>query len=183
MRATLGEDHNDTLTIMDNLAVAYVAAGFHDKAIALHEAAIARFNAKLGEDHLTTLVAMNNLARAYQAGGRVDDSIELYEKTLAKLRTKLSDDHPTTLGGDERPGPSYQLAGKLDRSIMLFEATLKGTPSASSGANHPETLQTTSIWRVHTSTAGRAGQGDSAGPGVSRRQPRRIGDRLPADVP
>ena len=29
VRATLGEDHTDTLTIMDNLAVAYAAAGLH----------------------------------------------------------------------------------------------------------------------------------------------------------
>jgi len=42
VQAALGEDHKDTITIMDNLAVAHVAAGSQEKAIALHQAAIAR---------------------------------------------------------------------------------------------------------------------------------------------
>ena len=82
VRASLGDDHADTLTIIDNLAVAYAAAGQAGRAISLHETVLIRLKATLGENHLTTLVAMNNLARAYEAGLRHAESIELYEKTL-----------------------------------------------------------------------------------------------------
>ena len=126
VRATLGEDHTDTITIIDNLAVACAADGLHDRAIALHKTAISRYKATLGEDDLTTLVAINNLARAYQGGGQLSNSIELYVTVLAKLRTKLSDDHPTTLSAMGGLARSYQLAGQVDQAIIIFESTLKG---------------------------------------------------------
>ena len=87
----------DTLTIIDNLAVACAAAGQAARAISLHQTVLLRLQARLGENHLTTLVAMNNLARAYEAGLRHIESIELYEKTLPRLREKLGDDHPIVL--------------------------------------------------------------------------------------
>ena len=95
---------SDTLTIADNLAVAYAAAGRTDRAIPLHEATAARMRSTLGDDHLATLIASNNLARAYAAAGRTNDSIELYETTVEKLRRKLTPDHPTTLDRDAWPG-------------------------------------------------------------------------------
>ena len=57
---------------MNNLAMAYRAAGRLTEALALHEEELKRCKAKLGPDHPDTLTAMNSLAVAYAAAGRFD---------------------------------------------------------------------------------------------------------------
>src|SRR5262249_8309702 len=68
-RKELGEDHPDTLSSMDNLAVAYHHAGQFDRAITLHEQALRARRAKLGDDHPDTLISMNDLAETYSSAG------------------------------------------------------------------------------------------------------------------
>ena len=64
----LGADHEDTLATLDNLALAYRAAGKLPEAIALHEQVRDAFVKKLGADHPETLKKVHNLAMAYQNG-------------------------------------------------------------------------------------------------------------------
>ena len=61
-KAKLGPDHPDTLTSMNNLALAYQAAGKLDLALPLYEETLKLKKAKLGPDHPDTLMSMNNLA-------------------------------------------------------------------------------------------------------------------------
>ena len=78
----LGTDHPDTLLSMNNLALAYQAAGKLDLALPLHEETLKLKKAKLGPDHPDTLTSMNNLAVAYQAAGKLDLALPLLEETL-----------------------------------------------------------------------------------------------------
>ena len=54
---------------MNNLAVAYQAAGKLDLALPLLEETLKLQKAKLGPDHPDTLTSLNNLAVAYQTPG------------------------------------------------------------------------------------------------------------------
>src|SRR5262249_46292367 len=54
--AKLGADHPDTLTSMNNLAVAYWAAGQRDLALPLYLEALEKSTAKLRADHPGTLI-------------------------------------------------------------------------------------------------------------------------------
>ena len=70
MERRLGPDHPDTLTMRDNLAVAYRDAGRAADAIPLFKLTLATRARRLGPDHPDTLITRNNLARAYQEGMR-----------------------------------------------------------------------------------------------------------------
>ena len=55
---------------MNNLAVAYQAAGKLDRALPLYEETLALRKAKLGPDHPDTLQSMINLAQSYLSHAR-----------------------------------------------------------------------------------------------------------------
>jgi hypothetical protein len=63
----LGEDHPDTLTSRNNLAVAYEAAGRVGEAIDLYEQVLAECERILGPDHPLTAIVRDNLAAARRA--------------------------------------------------------------------------------------------------------------------
>ena len=88
---------------MNNLAVAYQAAGKLDLALPLFEETLKLRKAKLGPDHPDTLDSMNNLAMAYQAAGKLDLALPLFEETLKLRKAKLGPDHPDTLDQHEQP--------------------------------------------------------------------------------
>ena len=70
-RLVLGDDHPDTLTSMDNLAVTRGNLGDLDGARELHEQALTARRRVLGDDHPDTLTSMNNLAETRQAVGEL----------------------------------------------------------------------------------------------------------------
>ncbi len=76
-KAKLGDEHPDTLTSMNNLAVSYHSAGRLDEAIPLLEETLRLRKAKLGDDHPDTLASMYNLAAGYRSAGRLDEAIPL----------------------------------------------------------------------------------------------------------
>ena len=85
----LGVDHPDTLTTLNNLAVAYKSAGKLPEAIALFEQVRDAQVKKLGADHPGSLITLSNLAAAYQAAGRSLEALPLFEQAatgMAKLR-------------------------------------------------------------------------------------------------
>ena len=69
MKAKLGPEHPDTLTSMNNLAVAYRDGREAGPGPAAFEEMLKLRKAKLGPDHPDTLTSMNNLAMAYRTPG------------------------------------------------------------------------------------------------------------------
>ena len=92
-----GVDHPNTLSMRNNLAYAYDAAGRFDQAIPLFELTVTEYERLLGSDNPGTLTTRNNLAGAYRAAGQVDQAIALYESTLADRERVLGTDDPGTL--------------------------------------------------------------------------------------
>jgi serine/threonine protein kinase len=138
-RSTLGRDHPDTLSSMDNLAAAYLAAGRLTEALPLFEETLKLRQAQLGPDHPDTLISMNNLARAYFAAGRSADALPLQEKELEKTKARLGPDHPDTLISMNNLAVTYREVGRLADALPLFEETLRRS-TARLGADHPDTL-------------------------------------------
>ena len=139
-RTELGEDHEETLTSMNNLAQAYESAGKRDQAVRLHEETLKLRKAKLGLDHPHTLVSMNNLALAYQFAGRLAEALPLFEQTLELRKSKLGLDHSQTLTSMNNLGLAYKHAGRLAEALTLLEQTLE-LRKANLGPDHPLTLQ------------------------------------------
>jgi hypothetical protein len=135
----LGEDHPNTLTAMNNLAVTYSDLGQDDKALVLKERTLKLRRARLGEDHPDTLASMNNLANTYDALGQHDKALALNEQTLKLMRAKLGEDHPDTLTSMNSLALTYYYLGQNDTALALGLQTLK-LRRATLGEDHPDTL-------------------------------------------
>ncbi len=94
---TYGEDHQDTLASMNNLALTLNAMGDHSGAKALEEHVLARRQAVLGEDHPDTLTSMNNLASTLWQMGDHSGAKAYFEHVLVRRQVVLGEDHPDTL--------------------------------------------------------------------------------------
>ncbi|WP_052311623.1 MULTISPECIES: tetratricopeptide repeat protein [unclassified Actinoplanes] len=138
-RRVVGDDHLQTLTLVNNLAGAYETAGDLGRAMPLYEQAVAGCRRVLGDDHPDTLTSMNNLAGAYQAAGDLGRAIPLFEQVLADRRRVLGDDHPDTLGSVNNLAYAYHTAGDLGRAIPLFEQAFADRRRLL-GDDHPQTL-------------------------------------------
>jgi serine/threonine protein kinase len=138
-RSIRGPDHPETLTSLDNLAVAYFSAGRVAEALPLSEEALKLRRIQLGPDHPDTLESMNNLAEAYSAAGRSADALRLHEQELQRTRAKLGPDHPDTLISLSNLALHYRLAGRHAEAFSLFEEALNRS-LARLGPNHPDTL-------------------------------------------
>jgi eukaryotic-like serine/threonine-protein kinase len=137
-RQQLGPEHPDTLTSMNNLALAYYDAGKRDLALALFEETLKLRKAKLGPEHPDTLASMDNLAHAYLLAGKLNLALPLFEETLKLRKAKLGPEHPETFKTMDLLTTAYQDAGKLDLALPLFEETLK-LRKAKLGPEHPDT--------------------------------------------
>jgi tetratricopeptide (TPR) repeat protein len=137
--AQLGPDHPDTLTITNNLAAAYQAAGKLDQALPLYEETLKFMQAQWGPDDPHTLTSMNNLAAAYQAAGRFQQALPLFLETVRLLKAKRGHDHPVTINCMNNLAQAYQAAGQLDQALPLFEETLQ-IAKVRLGPDHPDTL-------------------------------------------
>ena len=135
----LGPDHPVTLTVRNNLAVAYYSVGRFGEAIELFERVLAEYGRVLGADHPVTLTVRNNLALAYDSVGRFGEAIELFEQVLAEYERVLGADHPDTLTVRNNLALAYRSVERLGEAIELFEQVLAEHERVL-GADHPDTL-------------------------------------------
>ena len=135
----LGPKHPDTLSSMDNLAVAYRRAGRTDEAIPLLQAVLAGREATLGIYHTDTLTSMNNLAVAYQFSGRIDEAVVLHEREFQGCRASLGPDAPDTMISMNNLAAGYKAAGRPEEAVPFFEAVL-ARRKATLSPDHPDTL-------------------------------------------
>src|SRR5262249_51123527 len=91
LEVKLGRDHPRTLVTMNNLALAYQAAGQLDKAVPLFEQTLARRKEKRDPDHPDTLVSTNNLAMPYQRQGDFTKAQRLLRECLSIRQQKQPD--------------------------------------------------------------------------------------------
>jgi eukaryotic-like serine/threonine-protein kinase len=154
----LGPSHPDTLTSMNNLALAYKDAGNFIEALPLYEETLEKRMAVLDPDHPDTLTSMNNLAMALRATGKYERALRLFEETLEKRKAKLDPDHPDTLLSMNNLANAYRADRKLDRAILLFEQTLEKR-KAKLDPDHPDTLTTINDLASAYLDAGKSDQG------------------------
>ena len=139
LRGALGPDHPETLSTMNNLALAYYSAGRLQDSMVLGQEALPLFKAKFGPDDPKTLTIMNNLALAYQDTRRLSEAVSLLEKTLELRKVKLGPDHPSTLATMNNLANAYQEAGRLPDALAILEETVK-LKKAKLGLEYPSTL-------------------------------------------
>ncbi|MEE9297146.1 MAG: serine/threonine-protein kinase [Phycisphaerae bacterium] len=97
-RSTLGEEHPETLSAVNALAVLYSYQGRHDEAEPLLLEMLERRRRVLGDEHPNTLKSMNNMAIVLLDHGKYGEAETLFRQILEIQRRVLGDEHPDTLG-------------------------------------------------------------------------------------
>jgi tetratricopeptide (TPR) repeat protein len=119
----LGPDHPDTLTSVNNLAVAYGAAGRLDQAVPLFEQALTRLEGKLGSDHPRTLTTVYNLGYAYLDARQPGKAVPLLRSWLDRRKKQLGPDDPRLAGSQADVASKLLKAGQAaDAEPILRES-------------------------------------------------------------
>ena len=92
--ASLGPNHPNTATSLNNLALLYDNQGLYSQAEPLYKRALAIREKALGPDHPSTATSLNNLAVLYNSQGLYSQAEPLYKRALAISEKALGPDHP-----------------------------------------------------------------------------------------
>ena len=137
----LGPNHPETLSVQNELALAYWGNGQLDRVIPLVEQTLATQRARLGPDHFDTIQSRTDLAVAYLEDDRLELAIPLLEQNLAAAKAKFGPDDIETLNIQNHLGVAYREAGRSTEAIPLLERTLDADRESSKiGPGHPYTL-------------------------------------------
>ena len=136
---TLGPEHPQTLTSMNNLASLYEHTGRYGDAEPLYRRALEVRERVLGPEHPDTLTSMNNLASLYQSTGRYGDAEPLYRRPLEVRERVLGPEHPDTLFSMNNLALLYQNIGRYGDAEPLYRRALEGSERVL-GSEHTQTL-------------------------------------------
>ncbi|RYP50970.1 hypothetical protein DL768_003636 [Monosporascus sp. mg162] len=134
----LGEDHPDTLTSMNNLALTYWNQGRWKEAEELNVRVIETGKRVLGEDHPDTLTSMDNLASTYWNQRRWKEAEKLEVRVLETKKRVLGEDHPNTLISMNNLAHTWYKSDRRDKAIPLMEDCIRRQQQIL-GRDHPHT--------------------------------------------
>ena len=97
---TIGTEHPDYATNLNNLALLLGVMGRHDEAEPLFRQAMEIDAKTIGKGHPGYAIDVSNLALLLRDMGRHDEAEPLYVEALEILQAKLGPDHPTTKKGE-----------------------------------------------------------------------------------
>ena len=134
-----GEEHPDTLSSLNNLAVTYGDIGEYNKAQDAHEKVYALRCKVLGEEHPDTLLALNNLAIAYEKLGEYNKARDAHEKVYSLVCELLGTEHPDTLSSMNNLATTYLKLGEYNKARDAHEKVYELRCKVL-GSEHPDTL-------------------------------------------
>ncbi|TRV63677.1 MAG: CHAT domain-containing protein [Microcystis panniformis Mp_MB_F_20051200_S9] len=134
----LGDNHPDTATSLNNLALLYDSQGRYSEAEPLYKQALAISKQQLGDNHPDTATSLNNLAALYQSQGRYSEAEPLYKEALAIRKQQLGDNHPATATSLNNLAALYESQGRYSEAEPLYKEAL-AIRKQQLGDNHPDT--------------------------------------------
>jgi tetratricopeptide (TPR) repeat protein len=138
-RRTLGPDHPDTLTSMDDLGVLYNLESKYAAAEALLSQVLTARERVLGKEHKDTLATMSDLGLAIAYEGDVARAAPIFATVLEADRRILGDENPATLSVLDNLAGTYRDLGKWAEAQVLLERELELNRRVL-GSEHPDTL-------------------------------------------
>ena len=134
----LGEEHPNTATIYNNLAMVYNDRGEYEKAEELYEKSLRISEKVLGEEHPDTAASYNNLAEMYRIQGEYEKAEKLNEKSLRIREKLLGEEHPDTAESYNNLALVYRIQGEYEKAEKLNEKSLRIREKVL-GEEHPDT--------------------------------------------
>jgi non-specific serine/threonine protein kinase/serine/threonine-protein kinase len=124
-RATLGNDHPDTLASMHDLATLLEATGRLEEAQTLYRQAIETGRRVLGDDDLRVIQWNCYYSRALIDAGKYEQAAPIARDVLARRQRLLGEEHPDTLVAQHMMASVDMHRGRLREARLLFEKTLE----------------------------------------------------------
>ena len=135
--ASLGNDHPDVATRLNNLAQLLKATNQLGEAEPLMRRALAIGEASLGKDHPDVATRLNNLAQLLQATNRLGEAEPLMRRALAIDEASAGKDHPKVARDLNNLAQLLQATNRLGEAEPLMRRAL-AIDEASLGKDHPD---------------------------------------------
>ncbi|KAF2242295.1 TPR-like protein [Trematosphaeria pertusa] len=142
-RKTFGREHQDTLSSMAMVGLAYKLIGRWDAAEALEVEVMEISKTQLGADHPDALTSIANLASTYRNQGRWDAAEALEVEVIEARKAKLGAHHPDMLTIMANLASTYREQGRWEAAEEL-EVQAMETRKKVLGPEHPDTLTSVS---------------------------------------
>jgi tetratricopeptide (TPR) repeat protein len=124
-RRLVTDDHPNTATAYNNLAVNLDAQGKYDQALPLFEKAREIYRRVLTDNHPDTVASYVNVARILHYQGKYAQAQPLFEKGLEICRRLLTDDHPLTATSYHNLASNLNYQGRYAQAQPLYEKALE----------------------------------------------------------
>jgi eukaryotic-like serine/threonine-protein kinase len=138
-RRVLGEDHKETLDVMNNVAQVYESEGNYAQAETLFSKSLGVSRRVAGNQDPQTLTLMDDLGALYSHERKYPQAEPLLAQALETRRRLLGESNPDTLIVMNNLGLLYTQEGKYAQAEPLFVKTL-ALRRRVSGDEHPNTL-------------------------------------------
>lgn len=135
---SLGPNHPDTATSLNNLAMLYEKLGRHAESLPLLERALAICRKALGLEHPDTIISLNNLAIGYISQARYSEALPILERALDIREKSLGSKHPDTASSLNNLAMLYEKLGRYQDAVPILHRALS-IREQSLGPEHPET--------------------------------------------
>ena len=124
-RASLGDEHLNTLSAMVNLAFCYDNIGDHQRAVEMKKKVLGVYKRVQGPEHKNTLITAGNLAASYRNLGRHKEAAELYKQVLDAWKRSLGPEDELTLRTMANLALCYNNLGQDQEALELQEQVLE----------------------------------------------------------
>ncbi|KAJ4176011.1 hypothetical protein NW767_015588, partial [Fusarium falciforme] len=164
----LGEEHPDTLSSMNNLALIFSGKGRWKEAEELLVGVIETRKRVLGEEHPDTLLSMANLASTFWNQGRWKEAEELHMGVMETKKRVLGEEHLLTLSSMNNLASTFGKQGRWKEAEELQV-----------GEEHPDTLSSMNNLALIFSNKGRWKEAEELLVGVIKMRKRVLGEEHP----
>jgi len=138
-RLLLGEEQDDTVSTMNNLATLYMSEGKYADAEPLLTNVVEIRRRVRGEDEPRTLISMNNLALLYRNQGDYSQAESLFAKVLKARRRLVGQNNPDMLKTMDALAGLYRITERYADAEPLLTEVLEARRGVL-GEQHPDTL-------------------------------------------
>jgi thiol-disulfide isomerase/thioredoxin len=137
-RGSLGEDHEATREVLEDLAFLYLIVGRETDREEALRAIVGIHSRTQGEEHPETLAATASLADNLISQGKLGDGEELTSRTYAAQRRVLGETHDDTLGTRGLQGRIHFARGEMAEAEQISREVLEGYRDLN-GSEHAST--------------------------------------------
>jgi len=137
----LGQDHPASLSISEQLAHAYLAAGRAPESVALLERLRGDRARRAGPDHPGSVQAGRDLGLALVTANRFGEAIAVLGEVASGWERSAGADSIEAIGAREDLAAAHRAAGQFSEAVTLYRGTLKDRERVQ-GARHPDATAT-----------------------------------------